>query len=129
MRPFGGGLLDDVLDLGVVQLAFGLALELRVGEAHRDDGGQALAHVVAGEVGVTLFEDVGLAGVVVEGAGEGAAEAGEVRAAVNGVDVVGEGEDRLGEAVVVLQGDLGDRGARLCARCRWGRRGPPCGAC
>ncbi len=34
------------------------------------------------------------------------AEAGEVRAAVDGVDVVGEAEDRLGVAVVVLERDL-----------------------
>ena len=34
------------------------------------------------------------------------AEAGEMRAAVHRVDVVGEAEDRLGVAVVVLQRDL-----------------------
>src|SRR5205823_6752778 len=71
-QPLAGDLLDDDLDLGVVQLALGLALELGVGEAHGYDGGKALAHVVAAEVGIALFEEVGLAGVVVEGAREGA---------------------------------------------------------
>src|SRR5207248_4745970 len=68
-ETFGGGLLDHVLDLGIVQLALGLALELGVGEAHGYDGGETFAHVVAGEVGVLVLEDTGLAGVVVEGTG------------------------------------------------------------
>ena len=46
---------------------------------------------------------------VVEGAGERGAEAGDVRAAVDRVDVVGEGEHVLGKAVVVLEGDLDAR--------------------
>ena len=41
--------------LGVAQLDLGLALELRVGQLDADDGRQALAHVVAGEVGVVLL--------------------------------------------------------------------------
>ena len=39
----------------------------------------------------------------VDGAGERRAEAGQVRAAIHGVDVVGEAEDVLRVAVVVLQ--------------------------
>jgi hypothetical protein len=38
------------LDLGVAELGLGLALELRLAELDRDDRGQALADVVAGEV-------------------------------------------------------------------------------
>ena len=37
-------------DLGVAELRLRLALELRVVQLHGDDGGQALAGVVAGEV-------------------------------------------------------------------------------
>ena len=44
--------------------------------------------------------------VVVEHAGEGAAEPREVRAALDGVDVVDKRVDLLVVAVVVLEGDL-----------------------
>ena len=53
-------LRDHVLDLGahigVVQLALGLALELRLRQLHADRRGQALANVVASQIGVGLFE-------------------------------------------------------------------------
>ena len=98
--------LDLALDLGVAELGLGLALELRLGQLDADDGGQALADIVAGQVGVGVLEDRVLARVVVERARQRRAEAGEVRAAVDRVDVVGEGEDALGEAVVVLERDL-----------------------
>ena len=39
--------LDERADLGVAELGLGLALELRIGEPHRHDRGEALAHVVA----------------------------------------------------------------------------------
>ena len=84
-------------------LRLGLALELRLGHLDRDDRGQALAHVVAAQVLLELLREVELLEVVVEGPGEGALEPDEVRAALAGVDVVGEGEDGLGVAVVVLQ--------------------------
>ena len=48
----------------------------------------------------------GAAGVVVERPGQRRPEAGDVGAAVDGVDVVGEGEDVLGVGVVVLERDL-----------------------
>src|SRR5207237_8776120 len=37
---------------------------------------------------------------------KGRAKAAQVRAAVDGIDIVGEGVDAFGEAVVVLQGDF-----------------------
>ena len=39
--------LDERADLGVAELGLGLPLELRIGEPHRDDRGEPLAHVVA----------------------------------------------------------------------------------
>ena len=87
--------LDQGADLGVAQLALGLALELRVAQLDRDERREALAHVFAGEVLLLLLEERLLARVVVDGAREGAAEAGEVGAALGRVDVVGEGEDGL----------------------------------
>ncbi len=72
----------------------------------RDQRREALAHVLAAEVLFLLLEQVLLAGVVVDGARERAAEAGEVRAALGGVDVVGEREDGLVVGRVPLHGDL-----------------------
>ena len=43
--------LDDALDLGVAQLGLGLALELGIAHLDAEDGGQALAGVVAREAG------------------------------------------------------------------------------
>ena len=94
--------LDDGAHLGIVQLGFGLGLELRIGYLDADHRGQALAHIVAGQVAVLLFEQVGLTGIVVEGAGEGTAEAGDVHTAIDGVDAVGERELGGGPAIVVL---------------------------
>ena len=98
--------LDQAADLGVAQLGLGLALELRVLELDRDERREALAHVLAGEVLLLLLEEVLLAGVVVDRARERAAEAGEVRAALGGVDVVGEREDGLVVRRVPLHRDL-----------------------
>ena len=99
--------LDDALDLGVAELRLGLALELRPRNLDADDGGQALADVVAADVRVLqILGEVVLAGVVVDRPRQRRAEAGEVRAAFVRVDVVREGVDRLGVAVVPLQRDL-----------------------
>ena len=48
--------LDEALHARVAELGLGLALELRVLQLHRDDGGQALAHVLAREVLVLLLQ-------------------------------------------------------------------------
>ena len=97
---------DQCGDLGVAQLGLGLTLELRVLELDRDERREALAHVLAGEVVLFLLEEVLLPGVVVERTRERGAEAGEVRAALRGVDVVGEGEDGLVVRRVPLHRDL-----------------------
>ena len=118
MSALGDGGLDLALDLGVAQLGLGLALELRVGQLDADDRRQALADVVAREVGVVVLEDRVLARVVVERARQRGAEAGDVGAAVDRVDVVGEGEDALAVAVVVLERDFDLASCRRAARRR-----------
>ena len=55
--------------------------------------------------GDVILEEVRPLAVVVDRAGERALEAAQVRAAFEIADVVGEGADVLGVAVVVLQGD------------------------
>ena len=66
---------------------------------------QVLGEVVLGRVGV-------------DRAGERRAEAGEVRAAFVGVDVVGERVERLGVAVVPLHRDLDVDAVLVAVRCR-----------
>ena len=92
-------------DIGV-ELALGLAFELRLRQLHADHGDKTFAHVVAAQVFFHVFEQPELLADGVDGARERSPESGEVRAAINGVDVVGEAEDRLGVAVVVLQRDF-----------------------
>src|SRR6185436_14061005 len=80
--------LDEALDGRVAELGLRLTLELRVRDLHRDDRGEALAHVLALEVRVLLLELADLTRVRVDGAGQRRAEAGQVRAALVRVDVV-----------------------------------------
>ena len=98
------GGVDDPLDLAVAELGLGLAFELRIGHAERDHGREPLADVVAG--GHEVLEEVLLLAVGVERAGQGGAEAGDVRAAFGGGDVVDEGVDVLGVLRRVLHGDF-----------------------
>ena len=108
--------LDEALDLGVAELGLGLALELRLAELDRDDGGEALAHVVAGEVLVLVLEQVLLAGEVVDQLGQRRPEPLLVGAALVGVDRVGVGVDRLAVGGRPLHRQL--QGERLWPRPR-----------
>ena len=92
-QALGHGVLHQRTDLGVAQLRLRLALELRVVQLHGHDGRAALTRVVAGEVGILLFEDALRAGVLVDGARDGLLEAVEVRAAFVRVDVVRKRHD------------------------------------
>src|SRR6478735_5796894 len=107
----GHGALDEALDLGVAELGLGLTLELRLGELDRDDGGETLAHVVAGEVLVLVLEQVLAAREVVDELGHRRAEALLVRAALVGVDRVGVGVHRLAVRVRPLHRELEAEGA------------------
>ena len=110
IEPVAEAVADDALHeslgLGVAELGLGLALELRLGELDRDDRGQALADVVAGEVVVLLLEDALLPRVLVDQRGQRGAEALFVGAALVRVDRVGVGVDALGVRVGPLHRDL-----------------------
>ena len=106
-KPFVHQLLDGALDVAV-QLSLGLPFELRLRQLHGNHGDQSLAHVVAGDRDfvLLLLEHAERAGVIVDRARQRGAKPGKMRAAVHGVDGVGEGENVFGVAVVVLQRDF-----------------------
>ena len=106
---FGDHRVDQRTHIAVAELGLGLALELRFLQLDRDDGGQALARVLALE-GLVVLEQLVFFPVIVQNAGQRGLEAGLVRAALGGIDVVGEGQHQLAVAVGVLHGDLGHRG-------------------
>ena len=87
--------LDEPADRRVAELGLGLALELRLAQLHRDDRGQALTESSPVSASSFSLRRPFVAGVVVQGAGQRRLEAGEVRAALVGVDVVGERVGRL----------------------------------
>ena len=99
---------NDAFDLAVDELVLGLRAEARVRHFHRDDRDEAFADVVAGERGVLVLEDLVGLGVLVDAAGEGGAEAGEVGAAVAVRDGVGEAEDLVVVGIVVLENHVGE---------------------
>ncbi len=109
-RPFlekGGELLvhedlDDPLDVGVAQAPLGLALELRFGHLDAHDRTEALSCVLSLDLVVRILRQARCRGVGIHGTREGTLQAHEVRAAIVGVDVVGEGVDVLLVAVVPL---------------------------
>ena len=108
----GGGhrLVYGGRDLVVAQFGLGLAFELRLLHLHRNHGREALAEVVAVDVELQFGEHARILGVFLERAGQRAAEARQVRTALDGVDVINIGVHVLRERVVVLHGHL-DRDA------------------
>ena len=99
LEPFGQLLVRRALgqraDGRVPELGLGLALELGVAQAHRDDGGQPLADVLALQVLLFFLQDVAGAGVAVHHVGQRLGESLHVHPALNGGDAVGEGVDGL----------------------------------
>ena len=106
-KPLVHELLDVSLDVAI-QFALGLPFELRLRQLHGYHGDQAFAHVVTGDGDFVflLLEHARGAGEIIDGARQRGTEAGKVRAAIDGVDGVGEGENIFGVAVVVLQRDF-----------------------
>ena len=95
-EPMIEGVADRAVDyprrLGRLQTALVLALELRLADEHRDQGGAAGHDVVGGERGGALRLANSL-GVILQSAQQGGAQAGLVRAPVRGRDRVAIGMD------------------------------------
>ncbi len=107
------GHLHAAHHLGVAELGLGLALKLGLEHFHRDDGREALAEVLGGNLYLGVLEQIVVFGVFLESECEAAAEAGEVCAALDGVDVVDKGVDVLVVRVVVGEGHLDGYAAAL----------------
>ncbi len=101
-----GRALHQRTDRDVAELALGLTFELGFGQAHRHDGRQSLADVLAGQVLVLLLQQVALARVAVDHVGDGLAEPLFVHAALDRRDAVRERVDALVVAGVPLEGDF-----------------------
>ena len=102
-QPLVDDRADNAVDLGVDQFDLGLALELRVGVFEAEDADQTLAHVVAGDDRILVFDQIVGLCVLIDCAGQRRSEPGNVRASVRVRDRIGEAEDLVGVAVVVLQ--------------------------
>ena len=113
-KPVVNQRFDNAFDFAVAQLRFRLTFKLRIRQFDADDRDQTFANIVAGKVLFHFFEQIVRDGVVIQCSRQRGLEADHVRAAFVGVDVVGEGEDLLLVAVVVLHRDLQDR----CLRAR-----------
>ena len=114
LQPVGDHAVDDGADLGRAQRFLRLSLELRLGEAHGDDGGHAGLDVVLFGAPV-LRADLELARVLVDRGAQGLEdrllEAGDVGAALGGGDDVDEGLDGRVVADAPAQRDVDLAGA------------------
>ncbi len=110
LQPFGELVRHQAFKrlahFGGHQLVLGLRTELGIGELDRDDRGQPLAHVIAGQRDLFLLQQPRLVSIIVERAGERGAEGGQMRAAIALRDVVGEAQDVFVIAVIPFQRDV-----------------------
>src|SRR6266478_124359 len=118
VEPFAEALVDELLDVALdvaVELAFGLAFKLRLGQAHADDRDETFADVVAADADLVLllFEHAGGGSKVVDRTRQSGAKAGEMGAAINGVDGVRKRKNIFAVGVVVLHRDFDFDGPAL----------------
>ena len=71
-----------------------------------ENGDQPLAHVVAGDRRIFLLQQIVLLGVLIDRARQRGAKTGRVRAAIRVRNGVGEAEDLIVVAVVVLHHEI-----------------------
>src|SRR4029079_6379041 len=98
--------LDRAFHFGVAELGLGLTFELRLANFYGENCGQSFTDVVSGKSDVTAFAPRILGRVSVDRTRERRLESREVCSTFVRVDVVHEGENVLGVAVVVLKREL-----------------------
>ena len=92
-------------DIGISQLCLGLSLKLSVCELYGDDGGDALPAVLPLDPVISL-DGPGFDAICIDGPGERRLEAGFMHTTLRRMHVIGKGQDKLGKAVIVLNGHL-----------------------
>src|SRR5262249_38928792 len=85
-----------------VEFAFSLTLELGLRQLDADYRYQTFANVFGRKLLIIFLEEARRFSVVIDRSGQGRSKAGQVCAAIHGVDVVGERMDDFVVAVVVL---------------------------
>jgi len=97
---------DIAFHFRVAELALGLAFKLRVRQLDADDCRQAFAHVIAAQILLFFLEQVLGTGVVIQSAGKGRTETGNMSAAFRVVDIIGESQKGFIVFIVILQSDF-----------------------
>ena len=101
-----GDRANDAFHLWRDEFDLRLGLEPGVRVFNRENADETLAHIVAADRGILVFNQAVGLGVLIDRAGERRAEAGGVRAAIRIRDRVGEAQNLVVVAVVVLQHDI-----------------------
>jgi hypothetical protein len=94
---------DDAVDFGVDEFDLGLRFKTRVGQLDAQTQTKPSRTSSPGNGRVLFLDQIIGARVLVDGARQGRAEAGQMRPAVGVGNRVGEAEDLIGVTVVVLQ--------------------------
>ena len=105
-QPVVNNRVHDPVDLRVHELHLGLRFEARIRQLDAQDANQTFPDIVAGNGGVLVFQKAVRLGVLVDGLGQRGAEARQVRSAVGIRDRVGERENLIVVAVVILEDDI-----------------------
>ena len=107
-QAFRDEVIHDALDFEIAELRLGLTFKLRIRHFDRNDAGQPFTDIIAGKVRFIVLENVILACVFIEDAGERGAETGKVHTAFDGIDVIDEGIHAFAVACLVLHRDVDD---------------------
>ena len=94
--------LHNPLHFSGAELRLCLAFKLWIYELYGDDSRQPFAHIFTSEVWVVVFDRTILSAPVVKRARQRCAESGDVRSAINGVDVVCKREQCLRPRVALI---------------------------
>ena len=107
-QPFVNDRRHDALHFAIHQLDLGLRLEAGVRQLDAQDADQPLTHIVAGEARILLLKQLVRFSVLVDRAGERRAKTCQMRAAVGVGDRVGEAQNLVVIARVVLHHTVHD---------------------
>ncbi len=89
-----------------VKFVFGLAFKLGLRDFDTDNADQSFADIITRQIFFQLLGEPFGSGIAVDAGCKRRSEAGKVRSAINGVDVVGKAEHLFVIRIVVLDRDL-----------------------